>query len=63
MKDAKNTWHTMKLEETADHFVVWYDGDKVLDVKDETFADAGKVGLWTKADSVIEFDDLTVERR
>ena len=25
------------------------------------FKDAGKVGLWTKADSVIEFDDFTVE--
>ena len=24
------------------------------------FKDAGKVGLWTKADSVIQFDDLTV---
>ncbi len=24
--------------------------------------DAGKVGLWTKADSVIHFDDLTIEK-
>jgi len=53
----------MKLEATGDHFVVWYDGNKVLDAKDETFKDAGKVGLWTKADSVIEFDDFTVEGR
>ena len=63
VKVAKNTWHTMKLEATGDHFVVWYDGNKVLDAKDETFKDAGKVGLWTKADSVIEFDDFTVEGR
>jgi hypothetical protein len=61
VKVAKNTWHTLKLEATGDHFVVWYDGNKVLDAKDETFKDAGKVGLWTKADSVIEFDDFTVE--
>jgi hypothetical protein len=60
---AKNAWHTLKLEATGDHFVVWYDGNKVLDAKDETFKNAGKVGLWTKADSVIEFDDLTVEGR
>ena len=26
-----------------------------------TFKEAGKVGLWTKADSVIQFDDFTVE--
>ncbi len=61
VKVAKNTWHTLKVEATGDHFVVWYDGNKVLDAKDETFKDAGKVGLWTKADSVIEFDDFTVD--
>ena len=58
---AKNTWHTLKLEAVADHFVVWFDGKKVLDAKDRTFKDAGKVGLWTKADSVIQFDDFTIE--
>ncbi len=61
VKVAKSTWHTMKLEASGDHFVLWYDGNKVLDAKDETFKEAGKVGLWTKADSVIEFDDFTVE--
>jgi hypothetical protein len=58
---AKNAWHTLKLEAVGDHFVVWFDGTKVLDAKDETFKKAGKVGLWTKADSVIQFDDFTVE--
>jgi hypothetical protein len=61
VKVAKNAWHTLKLEAVGNHFVVWYDGNKVLDAKDETFKDGGKVGLWTKADSVIEFDDLTVD--
>jgi hypothetical protein len=27
--------------------------------KDDTFKDAGKVGLWTKADSVTLFDDFS----
>jgi hypothetical protein len=30
-------------------------------VEDDTFTDAGKVGLWTKADSVTSFDDLKIE--
>jgi len=63
VKVAKNTWHTLKLEATGDHFVVWFDGNKVLDAKDDTFKEAGKVGLWTKADSVIEFDDFAVDAR
>jgi hypothetical protein len=33
------------------------------DATDDTFKDAGRVGLWTKADSVIQFDDFTIEGR
>jgi len=60
-KVATNTWHTLKVTAAADHFTVWFDGNQVLDAKDDTLKDAGKVGLWTKADSVIAFDDLTIE--
>jgi hypothetical protein len=63
IKVAKSTWHTMKLEATGNHFVVFHDGNRVFDGTDDTFKDAGKVGLWTKADSVIEFDDLRVDGR
>lgn len=63
VKVATNTWHTLKLDARGDHFSVWFDGEKVLDAKDGTFQEAGKVGLWTKADSVIQFDDLTIEGR
>jgi hypothetical protein len=63
VKVAKNTWHTLKVEAAGNHFVVTYDGQKVLDATDDTFKEGGKVGLWTKADSVIQFDDLAVEGR
>src|SRR6266705_3289959 len=56
VKVASNVWHTLRVEATADHFVVTFDDRKVLDAKDGTFKDAGKVGLWTKADSVMAFD-------
>jgi hypothetical protein len=32
-------------------------------MKDTTFGLAGKIGVWTKADSVTQFDDLTVTTR
>jgi hypothetical protein len=60
IKVAKNTWHTLKIEAAGNHFVVWFDGAKVLDATDDTFKEAGRVGLWTKADSVIQFDDFTI---
>ena len=40
-------------------FAVIFDGNKVIDATDESFANAGKVGVWTKADSVTEFDNFT----
>ena len=32
---------------------------KLYEVEDSTFTDAGRVGLWTKADSVTLFDEVT----
>ena len=63
VKVPSNVWHSLRLEATGDHFVVTYDGNKVLDAKDATFKDAGKVGLWTKADSVMAFDDFSIAGR
>jgi len=59
VKVATRVWHTLKMQARGNHFVVWFDGEKVLDAHDDTFQ-SGQVGLWTKADSVIEFDDFTI---
>lgn len=58
-KVASGKWHELAVEAQGDHFQVFFDGQKVVDAHDKTFADAGKFGVWTKADSVIQFDDLT----
>jgi hypothetical protein len=63
VKVASKAWHTLRVEAAGDHFVLTYDGRKVLDARDQTFRDAGKVGLWTKADSVMAFDDFTISGR
>jgi hypothetical protein len=39
---------------------VYFNGTKLFEVEDSTFSQPGRVGLWTKADSVTQFDDLTV---
>src|SRR5205814_3833445 len=63
VKVASNVWHNLTVKARGDHFVVTYDGKPVLDAKDSTFKDTGKVGVWTKADSVIAFDDFSITRR
>jgi hypothetical protein len=59
MKVASNQWHTLRVDFQANHFVVTFDGKKAIDWDDETFKEAGKVGVWTKADSVTLFDDFS----
>jgi hypothetical protein len=39
-------------------FRVVYNGKQRFEVEDSPFSDAGKVGLWTKADSLTLFDDI-----
>jgi hypothetical protein len=54
-------WHVYQVVMRGDHVEISWDGTKVIDRPDTTFTEGGKVGLWTKADSVIEFDDLGVK--
>jgi len=59
-KVAAAAWHELRVEGQGDHFQVSWDGKKVIDAYDGTFSEAGRVGVWTKADSVTYFDDLSV---
>jgi hypothetical protein len=59
MPVSANQWHTLRVEFQANHFVVRLNGAEALTWDDETFKDAGKVGVWTKADSVTLFDDFS----
>jgi Domain of Unknown Function (DUF1080) len=54
-----NTWHSLRIDFKANRFRASLNGQQLLEVDDSTFADAGKVGLWTKADSVTLFDQVT----
>ena len=58
-KVQSGVWHDLAVEMVGDHIQVFYEGKKVIDAHDSTFADAGKFGVWTKADSIVQFDDLT----
>ena len=53
-------WSTLRVVAKGDLFEVYLNGQKLYEVEDGTFTEPGKVGLWTKADSVTEFADLEV---
>jgi len=52
-------WHTVRVVALGDHVQAWLDGKLHLDHRDSRFK-SGRVGLWTKADSITAFDDLTI---
>jgi hypothetical protein len=58
---SSGAWHTLKLAVKGQRFEVSFDGQRLFEAEENTFPDAGKVGLWTKADSVTYFDDLEIE--
>jgi hypothetical protein len=58
---AAGAWGHLRVTARGNLFEVYLGGDRLLEAEDSTFASAGKVGLWTKADSVTYFDDLRVD--
>ena len=59
-KVSAQIWHTIRVAFQGSLFTVYLNGEKLFEVEDTTFTSAGKVGLWTKADSVTHFDDFQV---
>ena len=59
-KVTPNQWHKLGLRAEGERFTVSYDGKMLFRVIDRTFAEAGGVALWTKADSVTRFDEMTI---
>lgn len=55
-------WNTLRVTAAGNLFTVYFNGAKLYEIEDATFTEAGKVGLWTKADSVIYFDDLQISK-
>jgi len=60
LKVPAGEWHTLKIKMMGDQIECYLDGKKQLEAKDDAFAKAGKVGLWTKADAQTYFDDFQV---
>jgi predicted peroxiredoxin len=57
-KVALGVWHTLRADFEGNNFSVTFDGKKIITTNDDNISDAGKVGVWTKADSVTLFDDF-----
>ncbi len=52
-------WSTLRVVVKDNLFTVFLNGERLFETEDQTFTEAGKVGLWTKADSLTYFADFT----
>jgi hypothetical protein len=57
---AKHQWSTLRIDIHAARFTVYLNDERLFEADDTTFRTSGKVGLWTKADSVVYFDNFTI---
>jgi hypothetical protein len=58
---APTQWHTLRLRAVGDRFTVYFDTALLFEATDRRINEPGRVALWTKADSLTEFVDLTIE--
>lgn len=57
---TKGNWNTLAVSAKGSTFKVSLNGSELYEVEDATITKAGKAGVWTKADSIMQFDDLTI---
>lgn len=53
-------WHKLALEVRGDRLSAIFDGQVVAEARDAAIPGSGRCGVWTKAESVSWFDDVTV---
>ncbi|MCC7293718.1 MAG: DUF1080 domain-containing protein [Phycisphaerales bacterium] len=54
-------WHEVRAVMIASKIECFVDGKKLLEAADDTFKDAGRIGLWTKADASSSFDKVIAQ--
>jgi hypothetical protein len=58
---ASGTWHTLGVAARDDRFIILFNGRELFGATDATFLGPGRVGMWTKADSVTWFESIKIK--
>ena len=61
LKVSANEWHALGLKAEGETFTVTFDGKELYRATDKSITAAGRVALWTKADSVTRFDRIEIK--
>ena len=58
---SSGAWHTLGITARDDRFIILFDGRELFGATDGTLPDPGRIGMWTKADSVTWFESIKVK--
>jgi hypothetical protein len=59
----RNAWSLFKVAVRGQRIAVYMNHRRILEADDATFNVPGKVGLWTRGDTVVYFDDFRAQAR
>lgn len=62
MEINTNQWYQIRVVMKGNKIQCYFENKLVMEVTDNTFIDAGKIGLWTKSDAVTYFDEFKVRK-
>ncbi len=54
-------WHTLAIAARDDHFTIVFNGRELFGATDATVPGPGRIGMWTKADSVTWFESIKIK--
>jgi hypothetical protein len=57
---SSGAWHTLGVAARDDRFIILFNGRELFGATDATFPGPGRIGLWTKADSVTWFESIKI---
>jgi hypothetical protein len=58
---SSGAWHTLGIAARDDRFIILFDGRELFGATDAALPGSGRVGLWTKADSVTWFESIKIK--
>jgi hypothetical protein len=61
VKIKAGEWHKLKVEVKGNKMEGYLNGEKLWEITDDTYKNAGKVGLWSKSDAQTHFDEFEAE--
>ena len=61
MEITTNVWHSLSIACDGDQITVWYDGNLAFPTLQDTSFAEGRIGFWTKSDSVSYFGNTTID--